>query len=104
MLYLVSATLQSRELIAAPHEQFREMIQKVVVPSFDLLLQFQAEGKILAGGMRASSPDLVFILDLPADSHLAVRRLLFQLPIFGHYRWEVTPLESFKECSGLLHG
>src|SRR6516225_6727484 len=98
MLYLVSGTLNHRELLHLPHEDFVPVVQKVVGPSLQLLGQFQREGKLLAGGVRASSQELVFILSLPpAASHLVVRGLLVQLPIFPHYDWQVTPLESFEE-------
>src|SRR5262249_2900445 len=98
MLYLVSGTLRTRELLSRPHEEFVQFVQKTVVPSLQLLIQFRSEGKLLAGGVRASSQDLVFVLHLPdAESHIVVRHLLLQLPIFHHYDWQVTPLESFEE-------
>jgi hypothetical protein len=78
-------------------------VQKVVSPSLQLLAQFQGEGKLLAGGFRASSQDPVFILSLPAnESHMVVRHLLLQLPIFGYYRWEITPLESLEDWNSLF--
>jgi hypothetical protein len=104
MLYLVSGSLSARELLHRPHEEFVELLKKTVAPSLQLLIQFQCEGTLLAGGFRASSRDLVFILSLPhAESHLMVRNLLVQLPVFGLYEWQVTPLESFKELASEIN-
>jgi hypothetical protein len=85
-------------LLSRPHEEFVQFMMKTVVPSLQLLTQFQSEGALLAGGVRASSQDLVIVLSLPpAESHMVVRNLLTQLPIFTHYDWQVTPLEPFEE-------
>ena len=98
MLYLVSGELHNYELLNAPHEQFVQLMRRIIVPSLELIVQQQEAGKIVAGGVPAGSQKLVFILDLPmVESHLAVRHLLHGLPLFGYYRWEVTPLESFRE-------
>ena len=98
MLYLVSGDLYNHALLSAPHEDFVQMVRKVFAPSLELIVQHQEQGKIVAGGVPAGSQRVIFILDLPkAESHLAVRHFLNGLPIFGYYRWEVTPLESFDE-------
>jgi hypothetical protein len=98
VLYLVSGTLRARELLSKPHEEFVQFVQKTIVPSLQLLVQFRSEGTLLAGGVRASTQDVVMVLSLPgAESHLVVRRLLTQLPMFPYYDWQVTPLESFEE-------
>lgn len=103
MLYHIVGTLQTREP-AGPQAEFREFVQKIALPSINQLVQFQSEGKLLAGGIRASSQEFIFILDSPGASHMAIRRLLFQLPIFGHCQWQVTPLESFKDWTDILLG
>lgn len=102
MLYLVSGSMISRELLSGPHEQFRDLVQKMVVPSIKMLTDLMGEGKLLAGGVRAGSPDVVLILELTGESHIMVRRQLHQLPIFPLYRWEVTPLESFEDWTKLF--
>jgi hypothetical protein len=80
-----------------------ELVHEILVPSLQVLVQLQKEGKLLAGGIRAGSQDVVFILRLPAaESHRVVRQLLVQMPMYGHYRWEVTPLESFDEWVALV--
>lgn len=105
MLYLVSATLVNREPLAKAHGEFVEFLRAHVAPSLDALERFRQAGQLLAGGVVAGSPDLVFILKLDnIDSHLAVRQLLFELPIFTFYQWEVRPLESFAEWGGLMRG
>jgi Muconolactone delta-isomerase len=98
MLYLVTAELHNYALLNAPHEEFVQLMRRVIAPSLELIGEHQEAGKIVAGGVLAASQKLVFILDLPkAESHLSVRQFLHGLPIFGYYRWEVTPLESFHE-------
>jgi hypothetical protein len=97
MLYLVSGELHDYGLLNAPHEEFVQMIRKVVAPSLELIVQHQEAGKIVGGGVPAGSQRVVLIVDLKGESHRAVRQLLVGLPIFGYYRWEVTPLESFQE-------
>lgn len=105
MLYLVSAELHDYSLLNLPHEEFVLLVKNKVVPSLNQIVQLQVEGKILAGGVLAASQKLVFIVDLPTgESHLAVRRLLYGLPIFSHYRWETTPLESFQEWLAFVKG
>ena len=103
MLYLVSGTMHSRDLLSRPHEEFIEVVKGKVAPSLKLIEQFQKEGMLLAGGIPAGSQDLVFILNLPVgETHFAVRRLLLQLPIFPFYQWQVKPLETFEEWSSLV--
>lgn len=97
MLYLVSGELHNYGLLNLPHEEFVQLIRKVFAPSLELIVQQQAAGKLVAGGIPAASQRLIFVLDLKAESQLAVRQFLNGLPIFPYYRWEVTPLESFQE-------
>lgn len=105
MLYHIRGKLAQTSLLSASHGEFRDLVQKVVRPSLCLLQQFQREGKIVVGGAVACAPDLVLILELPpSTSHIEVRRLLLQLPIFGYYVWEVNPLESFQDWEISLSG
>jgi Muconolactone delta-isomerase len=97
MLYLVSGELHNDALLNLPHEEFVQMVRKVVTPSLELIVQQQHAGRIVGGGVPAGSQRVIMIVDVKGESHRAVRELLVGLPIFSHYRWEVTPLESFQE-------
>lgn len=105
MLYLVTGKLATRELLTGPHEETVQVFQNRILPSISLLLELQAAGQVLAGGVPAGTREVVFILRLAAgESHLSIRRLLYRLPVFPHYEWDVTPLESFDEWLTLLKG
>src|SRR5437660_3346782 len=97
MLYLVSGELLDHGLLNAPHEEFVQLIRKVILPSLELIVRHQEVGTVVAGGVPAGSQRVVLIVDVKGESHRAVRQLLVGLPLFGYYRWEVTPLESFQE-------
>jgi hypothetical protein len=78
MLYLVTGKLTNREPMSKPHGEFVDFLRDAVRPSLSLLEKFRSDGLLLAGGVRAGSQSLAFILDLPpAQSHIEVRRLCF---------------------------
>jgi muconolactone delta-isomerase len=98
MLYHVRGTLAQAQLRAATHAEFLELVRSLVRPTVALLEGFRRDGRVAAGGVVAGTADVLLILDLPDGSpHAAVRHLLTQLPLFGHYTWDVTPLEGFSD-------
>ena len=97
MLYLVSGELHSPGLLNLPHEEFVQLIRRVIGPSLELIVQHQEAGAIVAGGVPTGTQRVVMVADVKGDSHMAVRHLLAGLPVFSYYRWDVTPLESFRE-------
>lgn len=102
MLYFVTGTLMDKSQLSGPRSALSELIQKVAIPSINQLVELQNAGRILGGGFRASSADIVMVIDAPGDSHLAARNVLSEIPMFGHYTWEVIPLESFREWQEYL--
>lgn len=102
MRYFVSGKLKDRNLLAASRSDLQELVQKLAMPSINQLLDLERVGRVVGGGFRASSPDLVLILDVPGDTHMGVRGILSEIPLFGHYDWEVTPLETFTEWQEYL--
>ena len=76
-----------------PQEQAMKMIEKLVIPSLDLLAKWEEEGKI-TGGLPVGARRGVFVMT--AGSHEEVDTMLQSLPFWGLLKWDVTPLRSFK--------
>lgn len=76
---------------AAP-EEVVEVLEKGIIPTFDTLLELQAKKKIVAGGLPAGSRTLFLIVE--ADTHDEVDRMLRDMPAWGVFSWDVTPLQS----------
>jgi hypothetical protein len=74
-------------------EEAVEALEKVVLPTFDALIELEAQNRIVAGGLPVADRAFVFILEAP--SHAEVDELLRELPAWGALEWEVTPLQSF---------
>jgi hypothetical protein len=69
-----------------------EVLEKAILPDFDILLKMQNEGKILAGGMPVGDRAFVFIIEA-ADNNEA-DRIVRSIPFWGLLQWKVTPLQS----------
>ena len=89
MKYLVMASMGPG--FANPEEEVK-ILEKLVLPSFELLIALE-EKKILAGGLPVGERAFVFIVD--ASSHEEVDQMLRMIPLWGSLDWEVTPLQSF---------
>lgn len=73
----------------------RELLENIVHPTFDRLIELEGSGKILAGGLPVGERALAFILD--AASHDEADKILQSLPIWGTIEWDVTALQDFSE-------
>jgi len=73
-------------------EEVVEVLGKGILPTFDMLMELQAKKKIVAGGLPVGSRTLYLIIE--ADSNDEVDRMLRDLPAWGVFSWEVTPLQS----------
>jgi len=71
-----------------------QVLEKGIIPTFNVLLQLEKEGKILAGGVPVGDRALMFIVQ--ASSNDEVDKLLRNLPAWGALKWKVKPLESFE--------
>lgn len=65
---------------ATPEEAI-EVLEKGILPTFDALMNLEADKKILAGGLPVGDRALVFILE--AASHEEADQLLRDLPAWG---------------------
>jgi hypothetical protein len=68
-------------------------LEKGFLPTFDTLMQLEAEKKIVAGGLPVGDRSFVFIAE--ATSNEELDRLLRSIPAWGVLNWKVTPLQSF---------
>jgi hypothetical protein len=75
-------------------EQAVEILEKVILPTFDVLITLEVEKKILAGGLPIGARAFVFILE--ASSNEEADQLLRDIPAWGVLKWEVRPLQSFE--------
>ena len=90
MRYLVSGS--EGPGFASPEEAV-EILEEVVLPTFDALMKLETQKKIVAGGLPVGDRAFVFIAEAASNEELD--RLLRSLPAWGVLEWHVTPLQSF---------
>ena len=90
MQYLVSAS--EGPGFASPEEML-QLLEDMVLPSFETLMRLEEENKILAGGVPVGDRGFMFIVE--AASHEEVDRMLRSLPLWGLLKWEVIALQTF---------
>ena len=90
MKYLVSGS--EGPGFASPEEAV-EILEEVVLPTFDALMKLEAQKKIAAGGLPVGDRAFVFIVEAASNEELD--RLLRSIPAWGVLDWHVTPLQSF---------
>jgi hypothetical protein len=90
MRYLVSGS--EGPGFASPEEAV-EILEEVVLPTFDALMKLEAQKKIAAGGLPVGDRAFVFIVEAASNEELD--RLLRSLSAWGVLEWHVTPLQSF---------
>ncbi len=71
-----------------------EVLEKGILPTFDMLLDLKLKKKIVAGGLAAGSR--TFYLMVEADTHDEIDRMLREIPAWGVFSWNVTPLQSLE--------
>jgi muconolactone delta-isomerase len=91
MRYLVTGT--GGPGFASP-EEAKEVLQTIVLPSFDQLGKLEKSKKILAGGLPVGDRAFVFIAEAASNDELD--HMLRSLPMWGALDWEVTPLQTFS--------
>jgi len=90
MRYLVSGS--EGPGFASPEEAV-EILEEVVLPTFDALMKLEAQKKIAAGGLPVGDRAFIFIVEAASNEELD--RLLRSIPAWGVLDWHVTPLQSF---------
>jgi hypothetical protein len=77
---------------ASPEEAV-QVLESIILPSFDALITLETEGKILGGGLPIGDRAFVFIVE--ASSNEELDQLLRNLPMWGSLKWNVTALQTF---------
>ena len=77
---------------ASPMEA-AEVLENIILPTFDALVKLEGDKKILAGGLPVGDRAFVFVVE--AASNEEVDRLLRTLPAWGVLKWQVTALQTF---------
>jgi hypothetical protein len=78
-----------------PPDQLGPLAQHVILPSLEMLADWEKDGKI-TGGIFAGQRAGAFVIDSP--SHEALGDLLASLPFWGVVKWDVTPLQSVRSA------
>jgi len=78
---------------ASPQEAL-EILENGVLPAFEALKRLEADKKIVAGGLPVGDRAFVFILE--ASSNDEADRIVRDIPGWGVFNWEITPLQSFS--------
>jgi hypothetical protein len=91
MLYLVTAS-------GGPgfesEEEADYILQNVIIPSFEELINLKKKKKILAGGLPVGERTFVFIAE--AGSNEELDGMLRGITMWGMLEWEAVPLQSFE--------
>ncbi len=94
MRYLVTAEFVDPGPLLPP-QQLGQLMEQLVLPSFEALAKLEEQKKVLGGGIYAGGRAGAFILDVA--SHDEANRLLMSLPFWGVVKWTLTPLQGFRE-------
>jgi hypothetical protein len=91
MKYLVIAT--GGPGFGSP-EEAAEVLQGIILPSFNELLALEKRKKIIAGGLPVGDRAFVFIAEAKSNDELD--QMLRKIPMWGELDWEVTALQTFS--------
>jgi len=90
MLFLV--TIDGSDIgVGMPPERLAKVVEQMVTPSLEQLVQWEQEGRVHGGGYTAAR-GAAFIME--ADSSEEVDQLLTSLPYWGLVKVDVKPLIS----------
>lgn len=90
MLFFVKATLP--DIPPVPRDVWLGM----VVSTWEVIKQFENDGKVLAGGAVIGQRTGVVIADVASNEELA--DMLNRLPLSAYLAWEVEPLVSAQRA------
>ena len=75
-------------------EEELQILENIILPSFDQLIKLEDEKKILGGGLPVGDRTFVFIVE--ATSNAELDNMLRKIPMWGSLDWEVTALQTFS--------
>ncbi len=77
-----------------PPEGLVGYVEQVVVPSVEMLAQWEQEGRIRTGGVFPGERPGAWVME--ADSAEEVGQLLGSLPFWGQMKWDVRAMQSLS--------
>ncbi len=77
-----------------PPQQLVRLYETTILPSLEAIANLEEERKIIVAGAFTGDRAGVFIVE--AESNEEVSKLLIRLPFWGLVKWEVIPLDSFR--------
>src|SRR5579872_3343423 len=98
MLFLITGDYIDAGALLPPEQTF-QVIEQAVVTSFQILGQWEQEGK-LKGGVHPGERDGAFVID--ADSFEELDAMMNSLPFFGLVKWSTQPLIPFSTMAQQL--
>jgi hypothetical protein len=78
----------------ASEEEAINILENIIIPSFDKIIELEESKTILAGGLPVGERTFVFIIEASSNEELDL--ILRDLPMWGSMQWEVKPLQSFS--------
>ncbi len=93
MQFLVTAQWVELGALLSP-EQIVGILDRTVLPSLEMLDQWEQEGKVHGGGVYPGERAGAWIFE--ADSSEELGQLLSTLPFWGQMKWQVRALESMN--------
>ena len=78
-----------------PPQQAGQALEQQILPSLEMLCQWEAEGKI-KGGVFPGERGGAFVME--ASSPEEVGNLLASLPFWPIMKWQVKAMQSFPSC------
>lgn len=91
MKYLVIMELIGSPPASSPQE-FASFLENVLIPSEEMVLKLEEEGKILAGGDLSGRRGWAFIMN--AESNAELNALVSAIPEWSMMDVDVTPLDD----------
>jgi hypothetical protein len=92
MLFLVTGEFVEPGALLPP-EQLIPILEQSILPSIEILVRWEQEGKI-RGGVFAGERAGAWVME--AASSEEVGQQLASLPFWGLVKWHVRPLQSFR--------
>ncbi len=83
-----------------PPQQAAGLIENMVIPTAERLIQLKSEGKVLVAGTPPGHKSVYFVAD--AASHDEISQLVDSLPLWPIHQWEITPLVDIEDHLGII--
>src|SRR5215218_8869076 len=95
MQYLITARWPKGGAPLSP-EKVVPLLEQTLVPSLEMLAEWEEEGKIYGGGVYPGERAGTWVIE--ADSSEELGRLVSSLPFWSQMKWHVRPLQSTRSA------